>query len=304
MSSEEECECEECESGAPGWMATFADLMSLLMCFFVLLLSFSEMDIQKYKQVAGSMKDAFGIQRVVKADQVPKGTTVISQEFSPGKPEPTIVNEVRQRTADDTKNSIEINPRISVDVRELAEQINEQLREEIDAGILEVLIDYDSVMIRVREHDAFPSGNANLQEAFLPVLDKLLIVLNSSNGSIVVAGHTDSVPISTAAYQSNWVLSSARAASVVHHLTSINLHDPSRIELRAYADTVPIAPNDTEEDRAKNRRVEINISVADAYEQEVQEEAIEALLKQEQELDILMGVEYELMQEERDYSDE
>ena len=82
---------EEEQQGAPAWMATFADLMSLLMCFFVLLLSFSEMDVEKYKQIAGSMKLAFGVQNRVKVDDIPKGTSVIAQEFSPGKPEPTIM---------------------------------------------------------------------------------------------------------------------------------------------------------------------------------------------------------------------
>jgi chemotaxis protein MotB len=71
--------------GTPAWMATFADLMSLLMCFFVLLLSFSEMDLQKYKQVAGSMKNAFGVQNQTKVMDIPKGTSIIAQEFSPGK---------------------------------------------------------------------------------------------------------------------------------------------------------------------------------------------------------------------------
>ena len=68
---------------------TFADLMTLLMCFFVLLLSFSEMDVAKFKQLSGSMKDAFGVQAEVEVETIPKGTSVIAQEFSPGKPEPT-----------------------------------------------------------------------------------------------------------------------------------------------------------------------------------------------------------------------
>ena len=74
------------DAGAPAWIMTFADLMSLLMCFFVLLLAFSEMDALKFKQLAGSMKMAFGVQRDVKAKEIPKGTSVIAKEFSPGKP--------------------------------------------------------------------------------------------------------------------------------------------------------------------------------------------------------------------------
>ena len=84
---------EEAPAGLPAWMGTFADLMSLLMCFFVLLLSFSEMDVLKYKQLAGSMRDAFGVQREINVKDIPKGTSIIAKEFSPGRPEPTPINE-------------------------------------------------------------------------------------------------------------------------------------------------------------------------------------------------------------------
>ena len=80
-----------------GWIMTFADLMSLLLCFFVLLLSFAEMDLNKFKAIAGSLKLAFGVQREVKAPGAPVGTSIIAQEFSPGRPQPTAINEVRRR---------------------------------------------------------------------------------------------------------------------------------------------------------------------------------------------------------------
>ena len=77
MSDEEESDCPECVEGLPAYMGTFADLMSLLMCFFVLLLSFAEMDVLKFKQLAGSLKVAFGVQSEVKADSIPMGTSII-----------------------------------------------------------------------------------------------------------------------------------------------------------------------------------------------------------------------------------
>ena len=95
------------KSGAPAWVMTFADLMSLLMCFFVLLLSFSEMDLLKFKQIAGSMKAAFGVQREIKSDESPKGTSIIAREFSPGRPTPTLINEIRQNTIDESKQTLE-----------------------------------------------------------------------------------------------------------------------------------------------------------------------------------------------------
>ncbi|MFK7861397.1 MAG: flagellar motor protein MotB [Granulosicoccus sp.] len=260
----EEQECEECEEGLPEWLATFADLMSLLMCFFVLLLSFSEMDIQKYKQVAGSMKAAFGIQKTVKADAIPQGTSVIKQEFSPGKPEPTVMNVVKQQTTDDTSPEVRINTPIPENVSELKELLEGTLAEEIAEEILEILVYEDGVMIRVREADAFPSGSAELQAGFIPVLDKLQSLFSETNGRIIVAGHTDSIPINTAAYPSNWVLSAARSASVVHYLAETRFTDPGRIEIRAFADTQPVAPNNSAENRAKNRRIEINLSVPES----------------------------------------
>ncbi|VAW53055.1 Flagellar motor rotation protein MotB [hydrothermal vent metagenome] len=100
-----DCECVEvkCEEGIPAWVMTFADLMSLLLAFFVLLFSFSEMDKNVYKELAGSLKDAFGVQREIKVRETPRGINIIAREFSPGKPKPTVHNEVRQMTTDESK---------------------------------------------------------------------------------------------------------------------------------------------------------------------------------------------------------
>ena len=89
-----------CAAGSPAWIMTFADLMSLLLAFFVLLFSFSELDKQVYKQIAGSMRNAFGIQREVRVKDPPKGVNVIAREFSPGIPQMTPLNIVRQMTTD------------------------------------------------------------------------------------------------------------------------------------------------------------------------------------------------------------
>jgi len=103
--AEEECNCPP--EGLPAWMGTFADLMSLLMCFFVLLLSFSEMDVLKFKQIAGSMKYAFGVQSLLEVKDIPKGTSVIAQEFTPGKPDPTPIEVIMQQTIEITKAQLD-----------------------------------------------------------------------------------------------------------------------------------------------------------------------------------------------------
>ena len=93
--------------GLAKWMATFADLMALLMCFFVLLLSFSELDALKFKQIAGSMKFAFGVQNKIEVKGIPKGTSIIAQEFRPGKPEPTPIETIQQLTMEMTQEILE-----------------------------------------------------------------------------------------------------------------------------------------------------------------------------------------------------
>ncbi len=105
MDDEEGCKCPP--PGLPLWMGTFADLMSLLMCFFVLLLSFSEMDVLKFKQIAGSMKFAFGVQNRLEVKDIPKGTSIIAQEFRPGRPEPTPIDVIMQQTIDITQQTLE-----------------------------------------------------------------------------------------------------------------------------------------------------------------------------------------------------
>lgn len=105
MSEEAECDCPP--EGLPAYMGTFADLMALLMCFFVLLLSFAEMDALKFKQIAGSMNFAFGVQNKVRVRDIPKGTSIIAKEFSPGKPQPTVIEAVMQQTIDITKETLE-----------------------------------------------------------------------------------------------------------------------------------------------------------------------------------------------------
>ncbi len=116
MSDEEECKCPP--EGLPAYMGTFADLMALLMCFFVLLLSFSEMDVLKFKQIAGSMKYAFGVQNKVKVRDVPKGVSVVAQEFSPGKPSPTVIKSVMQHTVEITKETLDFDEPVEEDPKE------------------------------------------------------------------------------------------------------------------------------------------------------------------------------------------
>ena len=105
---EEEHECPECPpKGAPAWMATFADMATLLMAFFVLILSFAEFNVPKFKQISGSMKNAFGIQRVIPVVEPPKGTTILSLNFSPN-PTPAVQENLKQQTTETDQPKVEL----------------------------------------------------------------------------------------------------------------------------------------------------------------------------------------------------
>ncbi len=260
-------------TNAPAWVMTFADLMSLLMCFFVLLLSFSEMDVQKYKQVAGSLREAFGVQRLVESKIMPKGTSIIAQEFSPGRPTPTPINEVRQQTTDETKENLDFSDsehkgkgsaEHAQESSEQAARILEMLKEEVELGQLDVETAPGKTIIRIQEKGSFGSGSAVLENPFEPVMAKISDVITQTSGHIVVGGHTDDIPIATQRYRSNWELSAGRAVTVVHHLLRYNALDESRVLVQGHADSRPLVPNDSRANRARNRRVEITIVESDA----------------------------------------
>ncbi len=271
------------QGGGAGWIMTFADLMSLLMCFFVLLLSFSEMDVLKFKRLAGSMHQAFGVQQQFRANDPPKGTSIIAQEFSPGRPDPTPLNEIWQKTTDESRNSLDVacqdmgssntgdrgdaQKLIIVDkVQDLVGETEQDaidlataLSKEIAAGVLEVETSGRDIIVRVKEHGSFPSGSAALSNAFKPVLRIIQDTLRNIEGRIQVEGHTDDRPIATAAFPSNWALSAARAVSVAHGLFGAGVLDQDRFTVAGYSDTRPLVSNSTAAGRARNRRVEIVI---------------------------------------------
>ncbi|MCB5160906.1 flagellar motor protein MotB [Marinomonas algarum] len=295
MSDEEEQDCPECVEGLPAYMGTFADLMSLLMCFFVLLLSFAEMDVIKFKQIAGSLSTAFGVQRDVEADAIPMGTSVIAQEFSPGKTEPTPINEVKQTTDDVPEQTLEVickpetastdqressgspSPDTFVDksradlerekkiqqTEEDAKMIAALMDEEISKGLVEIETQEETITIRIKDQGSFESGSAELNYDFIPVVALIRDVLVGIQGTISVEGHTDNIPIDSRRFRSNWQLSSARAISVAEELFATGQLDQGRFAVTGYADTRPLVANDTSARRATNRRVEIVIKQND-----------------------------------------
>lgn len=326
MTDEDDNHCDCPPKGLPPWMATFADLMALLMCFFVLLLSFSEMDAMRFKRLAGSMAQAFGVQNQLQVNDIPRGTSIIAQDFSPGTPSPTPINEIWQDTDAVTDLTLEVEcaqefevekgeenleagvpQRVSERLHELVEETQRDaydlaaaLNEQIVDGEIELETRGRKIIVRIREEGSFASGSAQLSPEYRDVMREIQAVLTMKPGRIQVQGHTDSVPINTPRFRSNWELSSARAVSVAHELMRGDVLDVRRFEVSGYADTRPLAPDTSPENRARNRRVEIVIQQGlqdelNAQDREILQEQGQDLLR---ELDIAPDYLFELEPEE------
>lgn len=273
---------EEDDGPNQGWLVTFSDLLSLLLCFFVVLLSVADFDPIKYKQIQSNMINAFGVQRDIPLEDIPKGTSVVATHFQPGIPDETPIETIQQITREQERDSLRLGEpdaeqQRKRDMREAVETLDEMmqlvkdteidaemlrklLRAEIEAGQIDVESEDRTILIRIRERGSFSSGSAYLNNEFVGVIDKIGVALGQIEGRIFVEGHTDSIPINSFAYPSNWDLSVSRAASVTRRLVRTETGvSPRRITASGFAATRPQAINSSAAGRARNRRVEIII---------------------------------------------
>ena len=225
------------EEGAPAWVVTFGDLMSLLLCFFVLMLSFSEMDRKKYKIVSGSMANAFGVQRKAPVFDSPKGQKIIARDFD----QALLVTNLEEKISKPIVVEVEKSPYGRKD-------------------LIQVEASENQVTIRLMGETTFDTGVAEMREEMKPLMKKIGSILKNTGGDIIVAGHTDNVPLTGGRYKSNLELSMARAASVAEFLLQEASIKPERISTMGFGEYRPIQSNDTPEGREKNRRVEIILS--------------------------------------------
>lgn len=227
-------EPEEVEEGAPPWMATFSDMATLLLTFFVLLLSFANMDVENFRVALGSVKEAFGVQLNMRGDI--EGLTTSPVELS------TVQSLPR----------IETPPEVDSDTTAVANYIKKKgLQKKID-----VVRTPRGIVLRIKDVVIFDVGSDQLNESGAPILKAVGDLFAAFDGDMTIEGHTDNVPIASGRFPSNWELSAARAISVMRELTSKNSIAVSRVRVAGYADSKPIAPNATPEGRSKNRRVE------------------------------------------------
>jgi chemotaxis protein MotB len=226
---------EECPAGAPLWMVTFGDMMSLLVCFFVILISFSNMDVIKYRSLVGSLRSAFGSQSAIVSSVITGQISAVSLGESH--------DGAKSMTEEDLENEL-------VSSVEKEGFTGDATIHRTDRGIV----------LRVRENIAFSPGSADIQAESFKFLDKVAKVCRLFNRKIYIEGHTDNIPMQSEDFPSNWELSSVRASAIVRYMLDVHHLMPEKFVASGFASTVPIASNMTIHGRATNRRVEFIFS--------------------------------------------
>jgi len=216
--------------GAPAWMVTFSDMTTLLLTFFVLLLSMATLDQRKIKEALGSLQGALGVLESGQKTEIGKEEILSRLEF---------VEQAKQSQS-----------RMLSGIRNYIEQAN------LSSAVSVIKTD-KGISVRIMDSVLFESGSATLLDSAKFILEKLAGVIKDSPYYVMIEGHTDDIPISTARFPSNWELSTARAISVAKFFISQGVK-PDILSVAGYAEYHPIVPNITPENRAKNRRVEIN----------------------------------------------
>ncbi|MDD6183192.1 MAG: flagellar motor protein MotB [Lachnospiraceae bacterium] len=261
---------EEAPKGSPAWMATFSDLMNLLLCFFVLLFSMSTVDAQKFEMIVASMQNSFSIlpsggSSMGEGQMVSAGVSQLEFLDNYYK-EDTNSNSEAENENDMQSNQSQQSVEEAYQEQALAEseEMAEEIEEIAEAGGIQdqVEVDFNAQYVLLTLNGAllFDSGSSDIREDAYPLVDKIGAILNNYNQNIIeIEGHTDNVPISGGKYENNNVLSMYRALTVADYIREITSLNPGLIKSSGRGDYVPVADNSTPEGRARNRRVEIKI---------------------------------------------
>lgn len=254
---------EEAPKGSPAWMATFSDLMNLLLCFFVLLFSMSTVDAEKFQQVIASLQNSISI--------LPSGGSSVGegQMISSGVRQLEFLDSYYKEMANseaDTENDKKGS--ISEQYEQMELEESEKMYEYIQGAVEEngiqnsVEVDFTAEYVKIDLSGAilFNSGRAELMPGVYPIMEKLCSILEKYNNNLIeVEGHTDNVPMTSGRYEDNDVLSMYRALCVANYIRDHSNITASHIKSSGRGEYAPIADNSTAEGRARNRRVEIKI---------------------------------------------
>ena len=196
VEEQEEEECPKCPpAGAPAWMATFADMATLLMAFFVLILSFAEFNVPKFKQISGSLKNAFGAQKVVPVVEQPKGTTVLSLNFSPS-PAPSVTKNLRQQTSDSEQKNLDLKSEIdegdsaksnSKEVMD-AKELSEQIKSEVSSEDVKVETVNDKVLVSLNTENKTADEISNLIKDTVDAVENARESTGANDTDVLIGG--------------------------------------------------------------------------------------------------------------------
>ncbi len=278
---------EEVKAGLPAWMGTYGDMVTLLLCFFVLLFSMSSVDVRKFKEAIASFNDQIDIMpggvALTDGDRINNGVSqlndieIIVLNSLPTNAEGNNIEGDTDEGEEDDKDRALTEEEILEAALDKAEEVYDQVDQYMqDQGVREeVDMSYslNYVKITLPGETLFDSGEAVIKQEGFVIIDVLGQMINEqefSDYTIQIEGHTDNVPINTVIYKNNWYLSAARAIAVGDYLINEKGFNPTKISSTGYGEYDPIVDNDTSENRAKNRRVEMKI-VLQSVEVDVEE---------------------------------
>lgn len=231
--------------GAAPWVVTYGDLMSLLLTFFILLYSMSTIDAIKFKNITQYLQLAL----------TGEGTPDILD----GGAEDITLPIDDDPFADVEVPEDDITDPVPAEVLEMYSKVTNYVKQaKMDAEVTVKMLK-TGVTVEVKDAILFEPASAQLKASGIEVLNDLEGLLNDFENAIVVEGHTDNVPLNTPTYPSNWELSTARAVAVLRYLNEVQNIEPTRLSARGYGEYAPIAPNDTADNKRKNRRVNLLI---------------------------------------------
>ena len=257
--------------GSPAWMATFGDLMNLLLCFFVLLFSMSKIDVEEFEKISASFSSQFsvfdgGATAIGDGILISNGVSQLNEldEYINSTGRTADDSDVTDDFDDEQSETEDLAEKMEQKRIERSEQLAEQVQEVVDetnlTGKIDVQFTSQYVQLTLNGAILFDSGQAELKRDVLPILGNVGIILEKyAANTIEIEGHTDNVPINSSRYANNNELSSARALSVFDYFVDNTNLNPANIKTSGRGEYVPVADNSTPEGRAANRRVEIRI---------------------------------------------
>jgi len=237
---EEEEDAHECPEGAPAWVTTFADLVTLLMVFFILLFAMGSIEENKWKQIKASLRDALG-QEEIPESGIREGLDVIKEQ---------ILDETTVHAVD------EVGAMVAKEVEEIASEVEEFVFKNKLSGQVDVSSDERGAIITISDVVLFPAGQSRMTYAGNEIIKQVFDLLKQFSYQVKIEGHTDNTPMRSERFPSNWELSASRAAEVARELVAAGF-PPTQLSIEGFAQYRPKVPNDTRQGRATNRRIEI-----------------------------------------------